>query len=59
VGRHCPRHGSRFRAGHRSGTCRARFPGFLHHEIQWSGDGALDQPVHHRGIWRPAVGGCE
>jgi signal transduction histidine kinase len=36
-----------------------RFPGFLHHEAQRSGDGAVDLPVHHRSPWGPLVGGSE
>ena len=47
---------ARFRAGHRSGTCRARFRGFLHHEVQRSRDGTVDLPVDHRCPWGPAVG---
>ena len=38
--------------------CRARFPGFLHHEVQRNGDGAFDLPVHHPCPWGPAMGRC-
>jgi len=37
-----------FRARHRREKHRARFRGFLHHQVQRNRDGALDLPLHHR-----------
>jgi PAS domain S-box-containing protein len=50
-----PRGSARFGAGHRSGTSRRRFQGFLHHEVQRRGDGPVDLPIDHRCPWGPAV----
>ena len=40
-------------------TSRARFPAFLHHEIQRGRDGAVDLPVDHRRPWGAVVDRCE
>ena len=40
-------------------TSRARLRGFLHHEIQRSGDGVVDLPVDHRCPWGAVVGRCK
>src|SRR4029077_17354764 len=51
-----PRNGARYWAGYQSGKYRARFRGFLHHEVERSRDGTVDLSVDHRCPRGPAVG---